>query len=166
MAHLPVNHPGRPFLRFVAALVGLYILAFGIIGFVETRGLTFFDRGETWVLGLQTNPAFSVLSILAGAVVFGGALVGRNLDHFINFWGGIVFLVAGIVMMTVLQTEANLLNFAMPNVIVSFLIGMVLLTAGLYGKTGPPELAEAEEKFRRSELGEGDLQGSRTTTHD
>lgn len=150
MAHLPVNHPARPFLRFLAGLVGLYILVFGIAGLVETWGLSFFSREETWVLGLQTNPAFSILSILAGAVVLGGALIGRNVDHFINLFGAVVFLVAGIVMMTLLRTEANLLNFDMINVIVSFVIGMVLLVAGLYGKVGPRELAEAEEWHRTS----------------
>lgn len=151
MAHLPVNHPARPFYRAVAGLIGLYVLVFGVVGFVETQDREFFDRSETWVLGLQTNPAFSILSILAGAVLFGGALVGRNVDHFANLAGGIVFVVAGVVMMTLLQTDANLLNFAMPNVVVSFLIGLVLLTAGLYGKTGSREFAEAEERHRHGE---------------
>jgi len=160
MAHLPVNHPIRPFVRLVAGAIGLYILAFGVVGFVESRGQSFFAREDTWVLGLQTNPAFSILSILAGAVVLGAALIGRNVDHFLNLAGGVVFLVSGVVMMLVLHTEANLLNFAMPNVIVSMLIGVALVHAGLYGKTGPAELAEAEEKFRHSEAGEPTLQSS------
>ena len=43
-------------------------------------------------------------------------------------------------MMTLLQTDLNLLGFTMATCIVSFVIGLVLLTAGLYGKTGsaPP----------------------------
>ena len=154
MAHLPVNHPARPFVRLVAGGIGLYILAFGVLGFVETRGESFFAREETWALGLRTNPAFSILSIVAGAVLLGGALIGRNVDHYLNLGGGVVFLVAGFVMMLVLRTDANMLNFAMPNVIVSFLIGVALLHAGLYGKTGPPEMAEWEEHFRHSESGE------------
>jgi hypothetical protein len=149
MAHIPVNHPARPFLRFVAGLIGLYILVFGIAGVIETRDLSFFSREETWVLGLQTNPAFSILSILAGAVLLGGAVIGRNIDHFIYLAGAVVFLVAGIVMMTLLRTDANFLNFDMVNVVVSFLIGLILLEAGLYGKVGPPELAEAEEQHRQ-----------------
>jgi hypothetical protein len=148
MAHLPVNHPARPFLRVLAAVIGLYVLTFGIVGVIETRGLDFFDRGDTWVLGLQTNPAFSILSIAVGAVLVGGAAYGRNVDHFINMYGGIVFLVAGIAMMAVLHTDLNVLNFSMTNCVVSFLIGLVLLDAGLYGKTGPPALAEAEHRLR------------------
>jgi hypothetical protein len=148
MAHLPVNHPARPLLRVVVTLIGLYVLAFGVAGLVVTWGLPFFDRGENWVLGLRTNPAFSVLSVLAGATLVVGAGYGRNLDHFINLAGGVVFLVSGLVMMAVLHTDANLFNFAIGNCIVSFLIGMALLTAGLYGKTGPAELAEAEDRLR------------------
>jgi hypothetical protein len=152
MAHLPVNHPARPFLRVMAAAIGLYVLVFGVVGFIETRGLSFFDRGDTWVLGLKTNPAFSILSIVAGAILVGGAVYGRNVDHFINLYGGIVFLVAGLVMMTVLHTDANLLNFSLSNCVVSFLIGLALLDAGLYGKTGPRELAEAEDRLRHGAL--------------
>ena len=148
MAHLPVNHPGRPFYRVLAGLIGLYILVFGVVGYLQTRDLTFFDRGETWVLGLQTNPAFSVLSVLAGIVLLGGAGYGRNADHLINLGGGGVFLLAGLVMLTVLRTDANLLNFAVANCVASFLIGLALLLAGLYGKTGSGEYAEAEDRLR------------------
>lgn len=154
MSHLPVNHPVRPFVRFVAGAIGLYVLAFGVIGFFETRGESFFAREETWALGLQTNPAFSILSIVAGAVLLGAALVGRNVDHFVNFAGGVLFLVAGLVMMALLQTDANLLNFDIVNVVVSLIIGLLLLYAGLYTKAGSRELAEAEERFRHSEVGE------------
>lgn len=152
MAHLPVNHPLRPLLRVITTLVGLYILAFGVVGLVDTWGLAFFDRGENWALGLRTNPAFSLLSILTGAVVAAGAIIGRNVDHFINLAGGVVFLVAGLVMMTLLHTGANLLNFSMTNCTVSYLIGLTLLWAGLYGKTGSREFAEAEDRLRHGGL--------------
>jgi hypothetical protein len=154
MAHLPVNHPARTVLRVMTCLIGLYILVFGIAGLVRTWGEPFFSQGPTWVLGLRTNPAFSVLSILAGAVILGGALFGRNVDHFINLWGGVAFLVAGTVMMAVLNTTLNLLNFAITNTVVSFVIGLLLMLAGLYGKVGPPDLEEAEDKLRHGEVGE------------
>jgi membrane protein implicated in regulation of membrane protease activity len=140
--------------RVVAAAVALYLLVFGILGLAETWGQPAFDRGDDWVLGLQTNPAFSVMSIIAGVVVLGASVIGRNVDHFVNLWGGIAFLVAGIVMLTLLRTEANLLNFAVINCVVSFLIGLVLLTAGLYGKVGPPDLQEAEERLRHGQAGQ------------
>jgi hypothetical protein len=153
MAHLPVNHPAQPLYRTFSGLIGLYLLVFGISGLVRTWGLPFFDRGANWVLGLQTNPVFSLLSIVAGAVILGGALYGRNVDHFINLWGSTVFIVAGLFMMALLNTGANLLNFAMTNTIVSFLIGLALLLAGLYGKTGDPDLQDAEDRLRHGELG-------------
>lgn len=152
MAHLPVNHPARPFLRVLAAAVGLYVLVFGVVGLIDTWGESFFDRGDSWVLGLRTNPAFATLSIVAGVVLVGGAVYGRNLDHFINLYGGVLFLVAGLAMMTVLHTDANLLNFSLSNCVVSFVIGLVLLHAGLYGKTGPARLAETEHRLRHGRL--------------
>lgn len=156
MAHLPVNHPTRPLYRVLEAGIGLYVLVFGIVGLIVTWDQSFFNRGEHWVLGLRTNPAFSLLSIAAGAVLLGGAIYGRNVDHFLSLAGSGVFLVAGLVMMTLLHTDANLLNFAMVNCIVSFVIGLALLLAGMYGKTGPPEFAAAEERLRHGERGEAD----------
>ena len=153
MAHLPVNHPFQPLFRVLAGLVALYVVIFGIAGAVETWGLPFFDRGDSWVLGLRTNPAFSALSIIVGAVVLAGAVYGRNVDHFINLWGGAAFLLAGIVMLTVLRTELNILNFAVRNSIVSFLIGLVMMIAGLYGKIGTPEYQQVEDEFRHGSDG-------------
>lgn len=150
MAHLPVNHPSRPVLRVLVAGVGLYILAFGITGLLDSWGMPFFYRGaDLWALGLRTNPAFSLINIATGLVLLGGTLYGRNVDHFINMYGSLVFLLSGAAMMTVLHTELNLLNFGMTNCIVSFIVGVVLLTAGLYGKTGTPELEVAEDRLRR-----------------
>lgn len=151
-SHLPMNHPARPVLRVVALLTALYVLAFGVFGLAETWGRPPFDRAELWALGLRTNPAFSVLSIAVGAVLVVGAVYGRNLGHFINLGAGVVFLFSGLAMMTLLHTEANLLNFAMRNCIVSFVIGLVLLLAGLYGRVGSEEEAYAEEQFRHGDL--------------
>jgi hypothetical protein len=151
-SHLPINHPARPYLRVLTTLAGLYVLAFGVAGLAATWGEPVFDRTETWALGLRTNPAFSVLSIVVGAVLVVGAILGGNLDHFINLGGGVVFLVAGLAMMAVLHTELNILNYSMRNAIVSFIIGLVLLLAGLYGRAGSDEAAYAEEQLRHGEL--------------
>src|SRR3982074_2269112 len=113
MAHIPINHPLRPLYRALSGLSGLYVLIFGIVGYIRTSDLDFFARHGEWVLGLRTNPAFSVLSIVAGAAVLAGALIGRNLFPLLNLAAGIVFLIAGIVMMLLLQTDANILAFSM-----------------------------------------------------
>lgn len=150
MAHIPVNHQLRPLYRTLAGLVGTYILLFGIVGTAMTWGEPLFDRANTWSLGLRTNLAFALLSIVAGVVILLAAFVGGNLDHFVNLVGGVVFLVSGIVMMLLLQTDGNFLNFSMTTCIVSFIIGLLLLTAGLYSKVGADGDAKTEEAFRRN----------------
>ena len=148
-SHIPINHRLQPFYRFLAALAGLYVLVFGIIGVIRTSSHPLFDQHvDASVFGLRENLAFSIISIIVGVIVFGGAVVGGNVDHFINLFGGIVFLGAGMLMMALLQTDANFLNFQMATCIVSFVIGLVLFTAGLYGRTGTLIQMEHEEDFR------------------
>ncbi|MDG4791820.1 DUF4383 domain-containing protein [Micromonospora sp. WMMD1102] len=148
MAHIPVNHPARPVYRVLAGLIGLYIVVFGVFGIVETAGDDLFSRGSHWVLGLRTNLAFALASVVFGLVVLFGAAHRGNLGHLLNLTIGVVFLVVGIAMLTVLQTDANFLNFSMSTVIVSMLFGLVLLATGLYDKVGPPEGAEPEPEVR------------------
>ncbi|HKE67409.1 MAG TPA: DUF4383 domain-containing protein [Micromonosporaceae bacterium] len=149
MSHIPVNHPLRTFYRFLAALAGIYVLILGIVAFTKTSDLPAFEQHNLpWTLGLRTNLAFATISMVAGAVIIVAALIGRNVDRFINVAGGIAFMAMGALMMVLMETDANFLGFSMANCIVSFIIGVVLFTAGLYGKTGPEHLARAEELAR------------------
>jgi len=137
--HIPVNHPLRPLYRVLAALVGVYTLIFGIVGFTQTRGTALFAQDHLpWVLGLRTNLAFALLSIVSGAVLLVSAIIGRNIDYVINVIGGVVFMVVGMLMLGLLQTDANFLGFTVTNCIVSFILGTVVFTSGLYGRTGAP----------------------------
>jgi hypothetical protein len=153
MAHLPINHRLGGLYRFLAALAGIYLLAFGIVGVSKTHGQDLFERGTTEALGLRTNLAFSILSIIAGAVVLLGSLVGRNLDHYINFGGGVLFWLAGMAGLLLMKTDANFLNFGVSTCVVSFIIGTVLFLSGMYGKRGTSEQAAHEEMFRHSGRG-------------
>jgi hypothetical protein len=149
MVHLPINHRLRSVYRTLAGLVGAYILAFGIVGVRRTEGLpTFAQEGLPSALGLHANRAFAVLSIVVGLVLLVGAVVGRNIDQRINLWGSGVFLVAGIAMLALLRTDLNFLGFTPATCVVSMLIGVALLIAGLYGKVGTAEDVRAEERFR------------------
>ncbi|MBF9129240.1 DUF4383 domain-containing protein [Plantactinospora sp. S1510] len=150
MAHIPVNHPARPVYRAIAGLIALYILIFGIFGLVETADDDLFSRSSHWVLGLRTNLAFALVSVVFGIIVLFGAVHRGNLGHLMNLTAGVVFLVVALAMMTVLQTEANILNFSMSTVIVSMLFGLAFLATGLYDKVGPPEHAEEEDERRSS----------------
>lgn len=144
MAHIPLNHPARPIYRVLAGLIGLYILVFGVWGAARTLGDPLFDRDGEWVLGLRTNLAFALVSVVFGAFLLVGASRRGNLGHYMNLIAGVVFLVTSILMMSVLQTSANVLSFSMSTVIVSMLFGLILLGTGLYDKVGPVEPAETE----------------------
>ena len=146
--HFPINHRFRRIYRTLAGLAGLYVLIFGIIGVTKAGGTGLFGRGHIVALGLRTNMAFSILSIVVGVLVIGATLYGRNLAHFVHFFGGLVFLLAGLVMLAVLRTSANFLNFTVATCVVSFVIGLVMLTAGLYGRVAPRHLADQEEEYR------------------
>lgn len=149
MSHFPKNHRLRPLYRLLAAAAGVYCVVFGIVGLVRSGGSGFFSTGSYWALGLKTNPAFSVLSIFVGVLVLGLVAIGRNLDRNVNMVLGPGFIVIGLVMMAVMGTNANILNFGMSTCIVSFLIGLVLMTSAFYGEVAPEHRATAEERFRR-----------------
>lgn len=145
MAHYPLNHHLRQTYRFLAGLAGLYLLLFGVIGLGTTWGDPFFHRGADWVLGLRTNPAAAWLATLTGLVLLAVVLIGGNVYHRVALvlgWGICGF---AMVVMTMIQTDANVFNVSMINVIVFALVGLVTLVAGLYGKVGTPEPARAEE---------------------
>jgi hypothetical protein len=149
MAHIPINHPLQPFYRVLAGLIGLYLLVFGIVGVIETRDLPAFAQdGLPWVLGLRANLAFAVLSIGMGLVVLGTAVIGGRIYEWTCIVVSVVFFVAGMAMMVLMQTSLNFLGFTMTTCIVSFVIGLVLFTAGLYGKTGTADDIRREEDFR------------------
>ena len=135
MMHIPVNHQLRQLYRVVAGLTGLYAIVFGVLGFVASRDLAMFARSDVpWVLGLRANPAFALLSIVAGAVVVLATVIGRNADYVVNQTIGSVFLLVGLAMLTLLETDANILAFSMTNCIGVFVTGLLIGTAGLYAK--------------------------------
>lgn len=149
MSHIPINHPLRPLYRALAVLTGLFVLVFGIVGAIATNGDPLFDQDHVErVFGLRTNFAFAALSIAAGVVLLIATVIGRNVDKWVYLLGGIVFMVVGMAELGLMRTDLNYFAFAMPNVIVSFTIGMVLFGAGLYGKSGTPARARAEEAHR------------------
>jgi uncharacterized protein DUF4383 len=147
-SHIPVNHHLRPLYRTLAGLCGLYVLVFGIVGAVQTNDRGWFAREGVWVLGLRTNLAFSVLSVVVGALVLLGLLIGRNVDRTLNVLAGVTFLLAGMAMLVLLRTSANVLNFSVATCVVSFVIGLVVGTAGLYSTVGSVQRERTGEAFR------------------
>jgi hypothetical protein len=134
MAHYPVDHHLRPLYRFLGGAAGIYLVLFGLISLIMTWGDPIFHRGGDWALGLRTNPAAAIVGLLAGAVVVGAALLGGNLHHRVNIVLGWALMAFATAVMAVIQTDANIFNVSMINVIVVMSLGLVVLTAGLYGK--------------------------------
>ncbi|MEV6651036.1 DUF4383 domain-containing protein [Streptomyces sp. NPDC051219] len=132
--HLPVDHRLSKFYRVGAGLMGLVLLAFGILGLTDRIG--FFDTGGDTVAGLNTNGALSVLSICVGLLLFVGMVIGGNFASSVNMILGIAFILSGFVNMALLETDFNFLAFRIQNVLFSFVVGVMLMFFGMYGRVG------------------------------
>lgn len=130
--HLPVDHRLSKVYRIGAGLMGLVLIAFGILGL--THNIGFFDTGGDTVAGLNTNGALSVLSIVVGAILVAGMVIGGNFASTLNIVWGVLFLLSGFVNLALLQTGANFLAFRIQNVLFSFVVGLMLLVFGMYGR--------------------------------
>ncbi|WLQ48115.1 DUF4383 domain-containing protein [Streptomyces poriferorum] len=158
--HLPVDHRLSRVYRGGAGLMGLVLLAFGILGLIDKIG--FFDTGGDTVAGLSTNGALSVLSICVGLLLFTGMIIGGNFASTLNMVLGIAFVLSGFVNLALLDTGLNFLAFEMQNVIFSFVVGLMLMMFGMYGRVSGglphdnpywrarhPEEAEHEQRLAR-----------------
>ncbi|WP_078893688.1 DUF4383 domain-containing protein [Streptomyces sp. CT34] len=158
--HLPVDHRLSQVYRIGAGLMGLVLVAFGILGL--THHIGFFDTGGATVAGLETNGALSVLSIVVGALLFGGMVIGGNFASSWNILWGALFLLSGFVNLGLLGTDANFLAFKIQNVLFSFVVGLLLLVFGMYGRVSGglshdnpywrARHPEEAERFARGEL--------------
>jgi hypothetical protein len=129
---LPEDHRLHRQYRVGAAVIGLVLLVFGILGFVAGNG--FVSQHGDRVLGLGSNGLLSVLSVVAGLILLAGVAVDGNVDAYVNTVAGAVFMLAGLASLAFLRTSYNYLDFSMWNVIFSFVVGMVLFAGGLYGR--------------------------------
>jgi hypothetical protein len=132
--HLPVDHRLNQVYRVGAGLMGLLLVAFGILGLIDRIG--FFNTGGARVAGLNTNGALSVLSIVVGLVLFGGMIIGGNFASTLNMVLGLAFLVSGFVNLALLDRSFDPLAFRMQNVLFSFVVGLLLMSFGMYGRVG------------------------------
>lgn len=146
MAHYPLDHHLRLPYRALAGAAGLYLALAGILGVAASWGndLLGRDAGE-WALGLRSNPAGAGLTTLLGLAVLAAAALGGNAHHRVNLVLGWAVLAVAMVVLAFLRTDANVLAFSMVNVIVWTALGLVVLTAALYGKVG----SEREQQAAR-----------------
>lgn len=118
--------------RTGAAILGVGLGVFGILGFINR--LEFLSVQGEDVLGLSSNGMLSTISLVVGAVLVVAAWRGGRVASTVTAVIGVLFLLSGLVNLTVLDTEFNLLAFRMSNVIFSFIAGMLLLFLGAYGR--------------------------------
>jgi hypothetical protein len=130
--HLPVDHRLGQVYRYSAGAIGLFLIIFGILGFTNNVG--FFSTAGDHVAGLTSDGALSLLSVLFGAVLMAGAVKGGNTASTVNISVGILFILSGFVNLGLLAGPHNFLAFHMRNVIFSFIVGLALMTFGMYGR--------------------------------
>ncbi|MFI8457758.1 DUF4383 domain-containing protein [Kitasatospora sp. NPDC085464] len=130
---LPVDHKLVTVWRIGAGLGGIFLIVFGALGLADHPG--FLDTRGDQIAGLSTNGALAVLSIVAGAILVVGAVIGGNFAANLNMVVGVLFVLSGFYGLTVLgRPDANILNFRMSNVLFAFIFGVVLTTFGMYGR--------------------------------
>jgi len=172
MAGLPVDHPLGRVYRFAAGLAGVALLGFGVLGF--THRLAFLSTHGASVAGLSSNGLLSLLSVVVGLVLIVAAVIGGNVAAMANLVLGGAFLASGLVNLALLRTSLNLLAFRMPNVIFSFVVGLLLITFGLYGRTsgavrssgpaGRPDRAEPPGSAAAGDDGDDPKSGEKIAT--
>ncbi|MFI5985013.1 DUF4383 domain-containing protein [Streptomyces sp. NPDC051555] len=132
--HLPADHKLSKVYRVGAGLTGLLLIVFGILGLINRIG--FFDtRGDT-VLALNTNGTLSILSICIGALLVLGMVIGGSFASTLNIMLGLLFIASGFVNLALLDTGLNFLAFRIQNVLFSFVVGVMLMWFGMYGRVG------------------------------
>ncbi|MFD9392378.1 DUF4383 domain-containing protein [Streptomyces sp. NPDC060000] len=132
--HLPVDHRLNLVYRIGAGLMGLGLIVFGIFGIIDKIG--FLDTGGDQVWSLNTNGALSWLSIAVGLLLLVGMVIGGNFASTLNMTLGVLFVLSGFVNMALLDTDYNFLAFEIQNCMLSFVIGILLLVFGMYGRVG------------------------------
>jgi hypothetical protein len=124
---LPVNHPLHRVYRVTAGVVGAILVALGVLGLLIS--------GD--ILQIPVSTPFSVICLVAGLVLLGAAVVGRNIAASTNAYVGALLILIGLIcLLSMGAPDSNFLDVSMADVAVLFAAGMVLLAAGFYGQVG------------------------------
>ena len=113
--------------RLGAVGVGLILLVFGLLG--ARGGVGFLSTHGERYLGMSSNGLLSALSLIVAA-----ALRGPRPASIVMIVLGVLFLLSGLLNMALLRTAFNLLAFRMSNVVFSFVVGLLMLLLGAYGR--------------------------------
>jgi len=161
--HLPADHRLGQVYRWGSILSALVLLVFGLAGLLDD--IPFFSTRGEHVMGMSSNGLLSVTSIVVAVFLLVAARVGGNFASTANMLMGAVFILAGLLGLAVMDTKANFLAFGLANVFFSFVVGLVMMTFGMYGRVNlylpydnpyyqarHPEAAEPHEALPESSL--------------
>lgn len=118
--------------RLGAGTVGLFLLAFGLIGALSA--VPFLTTQGERILGLSASGLLAALSVVVGTVLIGAAVEGPRLASAVMLVLGPLFLLSALVNLAVLGTSLNLLGFRVDDVVFSLVVGWLLLVLGAYGR--------------------------------
>ncbi|SDF70614.1 DUF4383 domain-containing protein [Klenkia brasiliensis] len=132
VAETPTARRVKTVHRIGAYTVAAVLAVFGVLGFIG--GLDYFSTDGGQVAGLSSNGLLSTISLLTAAVLVAGAVKGGRVAGIVMTGVGTAFLLSAFWHLFVLNTQLNVLAFQMSNVIFSIVVGLLLLTLGLYGR--------------------------------
>jgi hypothetical protein len=130
--HLPADHRLGQVYRWGSILSAVVLLVFGAMGLLDD--IPFFGTEGQHVMGMSSNGLLSVASIVVAVFLLVAARAGGNFASTANMVMGGVFIVAGLLGLAVMDTTANFLAFGLPNVFFSFVVGLIMMTFGMYGR--------------------------------
>ena len=120
--------------RIGAVVFAIGLGSFGVLGLGNR--LDMFSTTGRQVMGLSTNGALSVISLVVAAILIAAGVRGGKTASTVLVVIGAAFVLSGLVNTLVLGTSLNLLAFRIPNVIFSFVAGALLLFLGAWGRFG------------------------------
>jgi uncharacterized protein DUF4383 len=118
--------------RIGAAVVGAFIFLFGLTG-LALRPEVFSTEGPV-VFGMTTNGLLAFASMAVGIVLLFAAVLGGRVIEWGAVVAGAAFFLSGVVNVFLLGTPLNVMAFTMPNVVFSWLVGVVLVALGMIGR--------------------------------
>jgi hypothetical protein len=134
--------------RALTFVAGAYLVVFGVIGLIQTSDESFTGSTGVRVLGQESNMLWSIITLIVGGIILLTSAVGRNLDVEADKYLGWGLLVAGTYELAFSRTDANVLGHSVATVVVTYIVGLVLITAGLYSKVAPASEAGAPRQVR------------------
>lgn len=150
---LDKRHPVFWVHRLGAVAVALILWTFAALGYASGTG--FVTTHGSHALGMTGNGLLSTISVVVGVILFVAAVMSGPVASTTCVAIGGLFVLSGLLNMIVLNKSMNLLAFTFPNVAFSLVVGIILLSVGLYGRASG--YLPADNPYRQARGGDGGL---------